>query len=77
MEAKKRHLFNFKTSANAISQLIATKNIEIFEKYKVKKVIYGHLHGMTEDKLASELNGNIEYIMTSCDYLDFCPKKIL
>lgn len=51
--------------------------LEIFEKYKVKKVIYGHLHGMTEDKLASELNGNIEYIMTSCDYLDFCPKKIL
>ena len=35
MEAKKRHLFNFKTSANAISQLIATKNIEIFEKYKI------------------------------------------
>lgn len=51
--------------------------LEIFEKYKVKKVIYGHLHGMTEDKLASELNGNIEYIMTSCDYLNFCPKKIL
>lgn len=51
--------------------------LEIFEKYKIKKVIYGHLHGMTEDKLASELNGNIEYIMTSCDYLDFCPKKIL
>ena len=35
LEAKKRHLFNFKTSANAISQLIATKNIEIFEKYKI------------------------------------------
>lgn len=49
----------------------------IFQKYNVDKVIYGHLHGMTEDKLSSKLKGNIEYIMTSSDYLDFCPKKIL
>ena len=51
--------------------------IDIFEKYGVEKVIYGHLHGITQDKLSSKLNGNIEYIITSSDYLDFYPKKIL
>ena len=50
---------------------------ETFKKYGVKKVIYGHLHGAG---LKNALNGvydGIEYIMTSCDFLDFNPIKIL
>lgn len=50
---------------------------ETFKKYGVKKVIYGHLHGAG---LKNALNGvydGIEYIMTSCDFLDFDPIKIL
>ena len=49
----------------------------LFKEYGVKKVIYGHLHGPS---LANVLNGEhegIEYLMTSCDFLDFDPKKIL
>ena len=49
----------------------------LFKEYGVKKVIYGHLHGPT---LANVLNGEhegIEYLMTSCDFLDFDPKRIL
>lgn len=50
---------------------------DILHKYKVQKVIYGHLHGMTEDKLSDELDDGIEYNLTSSDFLDFYPKLIL
>ncbi len=48
--------------------------IDIFKDYKIKKVIYGHLHG--NDYFSAGLQGfrdNIEYILTSCDFLDFDP----
>jgi predicted phosphohydrolase len=51
--------------------------VEIFKEYNVEKVIYGHLHGPS---LAKALNGEkdgIEYILTSGDYLNFDPIKIL
>lgn len=51
--------------------------VEIFKEYNVDKVIYGHLHGPS---LAKALNGEkdgIEYILTSGDYLNFDPIKIL
>ncbi len=39
------------------------------EKYGVKKVVYGHLHGARgRTEISHEKNG-IEYIMTSCDKL--------
>ena len=50
---------------------------EIFKEYGVGKVIYGHLHGPS---LATAFNGEhegIDYIITSCDYLNFDPIKIL
>lgn len=57
--------------------LIESGFVEIFKEYNVEKVIYGHLHGPS---LAKALNGKkdgIEYILTSGDYLDFNPIKIL
>ena len=51
---------------------------KIIKEYKVEKVIYGHLHGPV--LLGNLLNGyfeNVEYILTSADYLDFNPKRIL
>lgn len=50
---------------------------EIFKEYGVEKVIYGHLHGPS---LATAFNGEYEginYIITSCDYLNFDPIQIL
>ena len=50
---------------------------QLFEKYHVQAVVFGHLHSLKKGvSMFGELNG-IEYILTSCDYLDFCPKKIL
>lgn len=51
---------------------------EIYEAYGVEKVIYGHLH--TEFSFETGLqgvHGGVEYQLTSCDYLDFKPLKIL
>ena len=50
---------------------------EIFNEYGVEKVIYGHLHGPS---LATAFNGEhegVNYIITSCDYLNFDPIRIL
>ena len=51
---------------------------KLYEKYGVKKVIYGHLHGKESFDLG--LNGirnGIEYILASSDYLDFKLVKVL
>ncbi|KDR95665.1 hypothetical protein SAMN02745945_01516 [Peptoclostridium litorale DSM 5388] len=49
----------------------------LYEKYGVKKVVYGHLHGKEAFKgaLRGERNG-VEYIFASCDYTGFMPVKI-
>lgn len=50
---------------------------KIFEKYNVKKVIYGHLHG--KDSFEMGLKGernNVQYILASSDYIGFKPIKI-
>lgn len=52
--------------------------IKIFKEYNVQKVIYGHLHGPV--LMGNLLNGcvdGIEYILSSADYINFNPKKIL
>ena len=52
--------------------------VNIIEEYSVEKVIYGHLHGpVLQGKLLNGLWGNVEYILTSADYIDFNPKRIL
>lgn len=49
----------------------------IFEEYKVEKVVYGHLHGPSlRNVFQGNFNG-VEYIMTSCDYINFDPVRIL
>ena len=51
--------------------------MDLFEKYKVEKVIYGHLHGpFDKNKIYNYKYNNIEYYLTSCDYMNFFPIKI-
>ena len=54
-----------------------TNFIKIFKEYNVEKVIYGHLHGPANIKINEGNIDGIEYIMTSCDFIDFNPIKIL
>jgi predicted phosphohydrolase len=51
--------------------------IDIFKEYKVEKVIYGHLHGHSLYRVLKGERDNIEYFITSSDYLNFRPTKIL
>ena len=51
--------------------------LEIFKDFEVEKVIYGHLHGPGLSKVFKGVHDDIEYIMTSADYLDFKPIKIM
>ena len=50
---------------------------ELFEKYNVKKVFYGHLHTKEgyNRSIQGEFNG-VLYSLVSCDYLKFMPLKI-
>lgn len=50
---------------------------EIFKEYGVDKVIYGHLHGNSLGRVINGLHNGVEYIMTSSDYLNFQPIRIL
>lgn len=50
---------------------------DIFEEFGVSKVIYGHLHGPSLSRVMKGEKNGVEYIMTSCDYINFDPVKIL
>lgn len=42
---------------------------KLFEKYNVKKVVYGHLHGNNCRSILCKNINNIDYYLTSCDKL--------
>ncbi len=48
----------------------------LFEQYGVRKVIYGHLHGVALKNVLQGMRNGVEYIMTSGDYLNFRPLLI-
>lgn len=51
--------------------------IDILRDYDVEKVIYGHLHGYGLNNVFEGVKEDVEYILTSCDYINFTPKKII
>ena len=57
-------------------KFMQTEFTNILQKYNVKKCIYGHLHGNTQEEAITGNIENIEYIMASCDYTDFELVKI-
>ncbi len=50
--------------------LASTRVTELFKKYGVEKVVYGHLHGNAYAKRKVFLDG-ATYFLTSCDLVDF------
>lgn len=54
-----------------------TKLVEILEEYNVEKVIYGHIHGQGLSRAFKGFIGSCEYILTSGDFIDFDPIKII
>lgn len=51
---------------------------DLFEEYGVKKVVFGHLHGKDAyDNGLQGIRNNVEYKLTSLDYLKCVPYKII
>ena len=51
--------------------------LELLQKYEVRRCFYGHLHGPSH-KLAMEgVWDSVEFRLTSADYLNFTPLRVL
>lgn len=51
---------------------------ELFEKYGVEKVLYGHLHGKeAKEGGVKGIKNGVEYILVSTDYLCNIPQRII
>ncbi|MBR1746796.1 MAG: metallophosphoesterase [Clostridia bacterium] len=46
---------------------------DLIEEFGVNKVVYGHLHGVHSRCAGSIEKKGVEYLLTSCDFLDFIP----
>ena len=55
--------------------LESTRVTELFAKYGVEKVVYGHLHGNVYAKKKVFLTGTT-YYLTSCDLVDFALVRV-
>lgn len=54
----------------------STEFTSLFEEFKADKVVFGHIHGETFFPFRTVKNG-IEYVLTSCDKVDFTLQRIL
>jgi len=49
---------------------------EIIEKYQINECVFGHLHNVKRGIPMFGTKNDVTYHLTSCDFLDFIPKKI-
>jgi len=54
--------FNYKCEQNEM--------MDLFEKYKVDAVVFGHLHSYDKDQKLKFCKNGIDYYLTSCDLVD-------
>ncbi len=54
-----------------------SKASKLLEKYRIDICVFGHLHNVKKNSLNFDLSCPIKYRLTSADYLDFCPIKLL
>lgn len=59
------------------SDLQDSEASSILEKYHIDICVFGHLHSVKPESLPFGKKNGIRYILTSCDYLNFHPVKIL
>ncbi len=58
----------------------ATCNYDILDilfRYKIKRCLYGHIHGYSQKNAITGVQDEIEYDMISSDYLHFAPLKVM
>ncbi len=60
-----------------VSRVKGSGFLELIKSYPVRKVIFGHLHDKACDAAETGVIEGVEYILTSSDYLDFRPLRLL
>jgi len=50
---------------------------QLFEEYKVDKVVYGHIHESSGKMVRKIVKNGVEYYLTSCDYLEMKPLLLI
>jgi len=50
---------------------------QLLEKYEIDICVFGHLHSLKPNSLPFGEKNGIHYHLTSCDYLNFKPLKVL
>lgn len=59
------------------ADLLPSQAAKILEEFGIQTCVFGHLHNLKKDKpMFGEVRG-VRYLLTSCDYLDFTPIRIL
>ena len=59
------------------ADLLPSMTAKILEEFNIHICVFGHLHNLKKDKpMFGEVRG-VRYLLTSCDYLDFTPIRIL
>lgn len=66
-------LIHYPPTSPKFQETLFTK---LFEEKGVSKVVFGHIHGQTYFPLRTVKNG-VEYVLTSCDKVDFNLQRIL
>ncbi|MFZ0565732.1 MAG: metallophosphoesterase [Chlamydiales bacterium] len=59
------------------ADLKTSRAAALLEKYKVQICVFGHLHNVKEGSLSFGQTRGVRYFLTSCDFLNFRPLKIV
>lgn len=59
------------------ADLQSSRASAVLEKYGVSTCVFGHLHNVRNGALPFGVHNGIDYVLTSCDYVDFTPIQIL
>lgn len=59
------------------ADLQPSKASALLEKYRVNICVFGHLHSVKKNMELFGVKNGVRYALTSCDWLDFKPLKII
>lgn len=58
------------------ADLQPSRTSNLLEKYGISVCTFGHLHNVKANALPFGKKNGVQYVLTSCDYLDFKPIKL-
>ncbi|MGN0642939.1 MAG: metallophosphoesterase [Huintestinicola sp.] len=51
--------------------------LDVMYRHGIKKCFYGHVHGKSSDYAVNGERDGIDFRLVSCDYMQFCPYKVM